>query len=67
VPIYEYKCEECEYEFEEFQSIKEPPVESCPKCKGKVKKVISMTSFSLKGDGWAKSGYSKNSCPTKKG
>ena len=66
MPIYEYECEKCEKRMEILQSIKEDTVEVCPKekCpkkqhgKGKLKKLISKTSFSLKGGGWAKDGYS---------
>ena len=66
MPIYEYKCEKCGEEFEAIQRITEEPLETCPKekCpkkkhgKGELKKLISQTSFSLKGGGWYKDGYS---------
>ncbi len=65
MPIYEYQCDKCEARFEHMQRISDPPLETCPKdkCqkkrhgKGKLKKLISQTSFSLKGGGWAKDGY----------
>ena len=42
MPTYEYKCESCNCQFEEFQGINEPPLQICPCCKeGKVKKLIS--------------------------
>ena len=62
MPIYEYRCEKCKVEFEKLVSIHarmEPP--ECPdtKCGGKdTKKLVSRTSFSLKGGGWASDGYS---------
>ncbi|CUU07992.1 putative regulatory protein, FmdB family [Candidatus Kryptobacter tengchongensis] len=41
MPTYEYKCDNCGYIFEEFQSINDEPVKICPKCGGSVRKVIS--------------------------
>ena len=41
MPTYEYKCRECEHEFEEFQSISAEPVKVCPSCQGQVKRLIS--------------------------
>jgi len=51
MPIYEYKCQQCG-DFEVTQKIKDKPLTRCPTCKGKVKKLISNTSFQLKGTGW---------------
>ena len=64
MPIYEYKCENCEYEFEEMLhfSEREDPLNtpcSFPTCGGKVHLKMSLGSFHLKGDGWAKDGYGK--------
>ena len=41
MPTYEYKCNECEHEFEAFQMITEEPVKICPTCGGKVRRIIS--------------------------
>lgn len=42
MPTYEYKCEACGYDFEEFQSITADPIRKCPRCrKLKVKRLIS--------------------------
>ena len=41
MPTYEYLCENCGHEFEAFQTMSEPPVERCPVCNGKVKRIIS--------------------------
>jgi len=40
MPTYDYVCSKCNYEFELFQPISEKPKRSCPKCKGKVKRLI---------------------------
>jgi len=41
MPTYEYKCEDCGYKFEKFQSMKDKPIEKCPKCEGRVRRLIS--------------------------
>ncbi|NIP43798.1 MAG: zinc ribbon domain-containing protein, partial [candidate division Zixibacteria bacterium] len=41
MPTYQYQCTECSYEFEEFQMISDKPIETCPECGGKVKRLIS--------------------------
>jgi len=40
MPTYEYICKNCNYKFEEFQSITAAPIEICPKCSGNVKRLI---------------------------
>jgi len=40
MPTYDYKCKECENEFEEFQQMTDKPVKKCPKCGGKVQRLI---------------------------
>jgi len=58
MPIYEYLCAKCEHEFEREQRITEDPVKTCPKCRSRrVKRLISQTSFVLKGSGWYADGY----------
>jgi putative FmdB family regulatory protein len=53
MPIYEYECQACGHRFEEWQKMADAPVKVCPKCKKrKVEKLISQTSFQLKGGGW---------------
>jgi len=41
MPTYDYRCDDCSYEFEEFQSITAAPLETCPKCTGSVRRLIS--------------------------
>ncbi|HUU88080.1 MAG TPA: zinc ribbon domain-containing protein [Candidatus Glassbacteria bacterium] len=57
---YEYKCQKCNNEWEEEQSIHDEPIKICPKCKHETAyRLISRgTGFILKGNNWAASGYS---------
>ena len=58
MPIYEYHCQKCGI-FEATQKITDNPLAKCPTCKGKVKKLISNTSFQLKGTGWYITDYAR--------
>jgi putative FmdB family regulatory protein len=60
MPIYEYRCEHCG-DFEETQRISDPPLQRCPKCRRKVRRLISSTSFQLKGSGWYVTDYARGS------
>ena len=73
MPVYEYKCEDCGFEFEEmlhFSEREDPTNELCQdmivigghmpepvRCDGKIHLKMSMSSFQLKGSGWYKDGY----------
>lgn len=58
MPIYEYACPDCGHKFDEIQKFSDPAITLCPKCaQGNVKKLISQTSFILKGGGWYKDHY----------
>jgi len=61
MPIYEYLCDKCEREFEVEQRITEDPIRSCPHCRSrKLRRLISQTSFVLKGGGWYSDLYSSS-------
>ena len=61
MPIYEYLCTSCGYQFEEVQKFSEPSLEECLDCgKNSAQRQVSMSSFHLKGGGWYKDGYSSN-------
>jgi len=67
MPTYEYLCEKCEHEFEREQRISDPPVKTCPECRSRrVKKLISRTSFVLKGGGWYSDLYASSKGDSKK-
>jgi len=58
MPIYEYECSSCNKVFEVQQRISDDPLKTCPDCQGEVKKLVSVSSFQLKGGGWYSDGYS---------
>jgi putative FmdB family regulatory protein len=60
MPVYEYECTECNKRFEYMQKITENPKEICDNCKGKLRKLLSHSSFVLKGTGWYKTDYNDN-------
>jgi putative FmdB family regulatory protein len=61
VPIYEYKCSKCAEVFEAFQKITDLPLTECKYCGSRVEKLISHSSFQLKGSGWYLTDYAKKS------
>ncbi|MDR3155082.1 MAG: zinc ribbon domain-containing protein [Deltaproteobacteria bacterium] len=60
MPIYEYECAQCGRIIEATQRISDPPLTECPECRGELHKLISLSSFQLKGSGWYATDYSKN-------
>ena len=60
MPIYEYRCEKCDSHFEVIQKFSDKPLKFCSNCKGRLTKLISQTSFQLKGSGWYVTDYAKS-------
>jgi len=65
MPIYEYRCSACAAELEKLQKISDSPLVECPECgKPALVKLVSASSFRLKGSGWYetdfKTGKKKN-------
>ncbi|MEO7096539.1 MAG: zinc ribbon domain-containing protein [Polyangiales bacterium] len=62
MPTYEYRCNACGKEFEYQQKMADPDLTKCEACgEDKLEKLISWSAFQLKGDGWYKDLYSKQS------
>ena len=58
MPIYEYRCQECGHEMEAMQRISADALTTCPECGSEgLKRLISQTSFVLKGGGWYATDY----------
>ncbi|MEJ5226430.1 FmdB family zinc ribbon protein [Thermodesulfovibrio sp.] len=57
MPIYEYECLNCNKIHEFIQKFSDEPLKSCPICGGELRKLISQSSFILKGSGWYVTDY----------
>lgn len=57
MPIYEYVCVKCGSQTEKIQKVGDAPPKRCSKCRGRLEKKVSRTSFQLKGSGWYKTDY----------
>ena len=67
MPTYEYECEKCGHRFELFQSMKDEPKKRCPKCKGKVKRLIGTgAGMIFKGSGFYVTDYRSDSSKSQK-
>ena len=58
MPIYEYQCDNCYKIYEIWQKISDTPPGKCTECGGPLHKLVSLSSFELKGGGWYVDGYS---------
>lgn len=63
--MYEYRCEKCEDIMETMQKFSDAPLTDCEKCggNGTLSKLISKSSFALKGTGWYTTDYKRSSAP----
>ena len=62
MPIYEYKCSECEHVMDALQGVNDSPLEVCPECSEKsLKKLISAPNFRLSGEGWYETDFKTGS------
>jgi putative FmdB family regulatory protein len=63
MPTYEYICNECEHQFEVVQSFSEAAIDTCPKCKGVVRKLYNNVGVVFKGSGFYKTDSRTTSTP----
>lgn len=57
MPIYEYECLKCGKTTEAMQKFSDAPLSECDHCNGELRKLISMSTFHLKGAGWYTTDY----------
>ena len=57
MPLYEYECTKCHRIDEVFQKFSDKPLSKCTHCSGKLQKLISQSTFHLKGTGWYVTDY----------
>jgi putative FmdB family regulatory protein len=67
--MYVYKCDDCGNHFEQLQKFSDKPLKTCPRCKGRVRRVIHPTGIVFKGSGWyitdSRKGASSSSAESK--
>jgi putative FmdB family regulatory protein len=61
MPIYEYECKKCANQIEVFQKINDEPPSRCPKCGGRLEKMLSAPAIQFKGTGWYVTDYAGGS------
>jgi putative FmdB family regulatory protein len=59
MPLYEYECDACAHRFEVIQKYSDPPVGTCVKCGGTVRKLFSSPAIQFKGSGWYITDYAR--------
>ena len=57
MPIYEYKCLDCETHLEKMLKVSDPPLTVCENCGGRLEKQWSLSGFQFKGEGWYVTDY----------
>jgi len=60
MPLYEYSCNPCKKVHEVMQKFSDAPLAACPDCGALVEKLMSLSSFALKGSGWYSTDYKKS-------
>ena len=64
MPIYEYECTKCGKVEEALQKFSDRPLSKCSHCSGRLSRLISQSSFHLKGSGWYVTDYAGKSNKT---
>ena len=54
MPIYDYRCDHCGHAFSAVQSFKDEPLEKCPNCGKRPRRLIVASAVVFKGSGWYK-------------
>ena len=57
MPLYEYQCTRCGHRFEKIEKVSGPHAKRCPKCAGKVERLMAPSSIQFKGTGWYVTDY----------
>lgn len=57
MPIYGYRCSSCGHQFEILQRVSDEPHKVCPKCQGKLTKIVYPAGMIFKGSGFYTTDY----------
>ncbi len=65
MPLYEYRCKNCQHKFERIQKFSDDPVRLCPECgQQAVEQMLSAPAVQFKGSGWYVTDYGRKSGPS---
>ena len=59
MPIYEYRCDDCEQVFEAIQRISDEPLDACRRCGGAAHRIVSSPAIQFLGSGWYVTDYAR--------
>ncbi len=59
MPLYEYRCIDCNNSLEVIQKFSDPVLADCSECGGRLEKVLSAPAIRFKGSGWYVNDYAK--------
>jgi len=59
LPLYEYQCSKCGERIEKIQKFSDPPLSVCPRCGGKLERLLSSPAIQFKGSGWYVTDYAR--------
>lgn len=65
MPLYEYKCTQCQSTIEVLQKATDKPLEKCESCGGPLAKLLSSPAIQFKGSGWYITDYARKNVPVK--
>lgn len=67
MPLYEYECSQCGKIIEVLQKFSDKPLKTCEHCSGSLHRIVSQSSFHLKGTGWYVTDYNSRSGTSSEG
>lgn len=61
MPIYAFRCADCDHDFDRLQKLSDPDPEACPACgAAAVRRQLTAPSFRLAGSGWYETDFKKD-------
>src|SRR2546422_2271614 len=66
MPTYTYRCTKCGTESEVVQSMSDPPLKRCRKCRGALRRTFHPVGIVLKGSGFHRNDYRTKPAPSEK-
>ena len=61
VPLYEYECQKCRKHVEKIEKMEGPHLKKCPRCGGRLERLMSAPAIQFKGSGWYVTDYARSS------